>query len=99
MNDKFNMTIAVHFETPDESRIVFEALYPEIQQHSFDRSNVQLKLRSNKLIIQIRAQDLTAAKASTNSMLRWLSTVSTAVAIISKHTFNHSEKSSKNRGN
>ena len=97
MNDKYEMTIGVHFESPEESWIVYESLNPEIEGHSFDRSTVQMKRKSNKLIIKIQAQDVTTVKASTNSMLRWLSTVSSTVSIVSKHTFNATEKSNQNR--
>ena len=52
--------------------IIETALSPETKTPSSDRSETIVKVENNELIIQTRASDTTALRASLNSYLRWV---------------------------
>ena len=49
-----------------------EALSPEAETPSSDRSNTTVKVNHNQLIIQTSASDTTALRAALNSYLWWV---------------------------
>ena len=61
-----------------------DSLLPEIVDHDFDRSEVTIELDKSFLIVNIESQDVSAAKANINSILRWISLVSESVQLIPK---------------
>ncbi|MHA2223765.1 MAG: KEOPS complex subunit Pcc1 [Candidatus Hodarchaeales archaeon] len=80
--NKFDIQFSIHFDTEEESNIIFASLQPEIGKQRFDRSKVSLDLRSKKLIVNITAQDANAAKATVSSIIRWISASSEIITTI-----------------
>jgi len=52
--------------------VIETALGPEVETPSSDRSETIVKIEKNYLVIQTRASDTTALRASLNSYLRWV---------------------------
>ncbi|MFX0088208.1 MAG: KEOPS complex subunit Pcc1 [Candidatus Hodarchaeota archaeon] len=86
MNNKLIVHFSIHFDSEYESQIIFTSLLPEIQEHDFERSQVSIFLKKSKINVKIQAQDLNAAKATINSLLRWISTTSSVISTFSKQT-------------
>ena len=58
-----------------ESDVLFpvqKALRPETETPSSDRSNTDIKVEGNQLILFTDASDVSALRASLNSYLRWV---------------------------
>lgn len=53
-------------------KVIETALVPETDTPSSDRSETSVLLKDNQLVIQTRASDTTALRASLNSYLRWV---------------------------
>lgn len=88
MSSKLEFFFSIHYDSEDQARTIFTALLPEIQKQHFDRSKVNFKLKAQKIVINVTAKDINAAKATINSIFRWISTTTKAVMTLSKHTFN-----------
>ena len=58
------------------------ALIPESETPSSDRSETSITVEGNLLIIQTRASDTTALRASLNSYLRWVQGIQSIVESI-----------------
>jgi len=86
MNSKLDILFSIYFDSENESKIIFTSLMPEIQEHDFERSQVSISLKNSKIRIKIQAQDFNAAKATINSVLRWISTTSRVISTVSKQT-------------
>ncbi len=86
MNKTLTVHFSIHFDSENESQIIFTSLLPEIQKHDFERSQVSIFLKKSKISVKIQAQDLNAAKATINSVLRWISTTSSVISTFSKQT-------------
>ncbi|MCJ7731891.1 CTAG/PCC1 family protein [Candidatus Bathyarchaeota archaeon] len=61
---------------------VTTALIPESETPSSDRSETSITVEGNLLIIQTRASDTTALRASLNSYLRWVQGIQSIVESI-----------------
>ena len=73
------------FDSKDQPRIVYESLLPEIEEHDFERSQISIDVKNEtELCVKIIAQDINAAKANINSVLNWISTISTVIDNFSK---------------
>ena len=88
MSSKLEFFFSIQYDSEDQARTIFTALLPEIQKQHFDRSEANFKLKAQKIVINVTAQDINAAKATINSIFRWISTTTKAVMTLSKHTFN-----------
>ena len=58
------------------------ALIPEAETPSSDRSETSITVEGNHLVIQTRASDTTALRASLNSYLRWVQGIQSIVESI-----------------
>ncbi len=86
MKSNIEIHLSIQFDSEHEAQIVIASLQPEIQEHDFDRSKVSISQKKGKIIIYIAAQDLNAAKATINSVLRWISATNEVINIFSKQT-------------
>lgn len=86
MKTTLDMHLSIQFDSEHEAQIIIASLQPEIQEHDFDRSKVSISQNKGKIIIHIAAQDLNAAKATINSVLRWISTTTEVINTFSKQT-------------
>ena len=86
MENKIEIIISIQFDSEDELKIIFTSLKPEIQEHDFERSQVSFSLKNLTLTLNVKAQDMNAAKATINSVLGWISTTSGVLNSLSKQT-------------
>jgi len=86
MEPKIYVTITVGLDSKEESKLVHDSLFPEFMDHDFERSKVSIKLVRSKIIINIKSQDISAARANINSIMRWISLVSESIQLIPKTT-------------
>jgi tRNA threonylcarbamoyladenosine modification (KEOPS) complex Pcc1 subunit len=86
MENKIEIIISIQFDSEDELKIIFTSLKPEIQEHDFERSQVSFSLKNLILTLNIKAQDMNAAKATINSVLGWISTTTGVLNSLSKQT-------------
>ena len=62
--------------------VVETALVPEADTPSSDRSKTDVMIEDNYLVIQTKASDTTALRASLNSYLRWVDGIQNIVESI-----------------
>ena len=84
MEPKIGLIVTVNFDSKEESKLVHDSLVPEIMDHDFDRSKISIELVESQIVVNIKSQDVTAAKANINSILRWISLVSESAQLIPK---------------
>ncbi len=84
MKPKICLLLKVSFDSKEESKLVHDSLLPEIMDHDFDRSQVSIELNKSQIIVNIKSQDVAAARANINSILRWISLVSESTQLIPK---------------
>jgi KEOPS complex subunit Pcc1 len=87
MSSKLEVFVSIQYDSEDQARIIYASLLPEIQEQRFDRSKVSISLKAQKMVINVTAQDITAAKATISSLLRWISATTKVVMTSSKHPF------------
>lgn len=69
MQFRHSMKTEIFFESPDQAKIVLEAIKPDFR-NSFKRSKSSVARKKNVLEIGIEAHDLTALRASFNSIMK-----------------------------
>ena len=57
----------------EEARLLCSALLPETESVPSDRAETTVSAEGSVLLVQIRADDLTALRAAMNSFLSWIS--------------------------
>ena len=92
MVEDIKFQIEVKFETSEEANIIYESLLPEVDDHRFDRSQVSININSSTLIFNITSVDISAAKANTNTILRWISVVSESINFVTKKIVKGNDK-------
>ena len=70
MSWKYTFEITLHFEDEKKVKQVYEAITPEKMQMMKKRSETDVMLKKDMLSILIRAEDLTALRASFNVYLK-----------------------------
>ncbi len=83
MEGNLEFFFSILFTDENQAEIVYRSLSPEIRAHTFERSKIFLQLKPKKLIIKMAAKDLNAAKASINSLLKWISAIESLFTLIS----------------
>jgi tRNA threonylcarbamoyladenosine modification (KEOPS) complex Pcc1 subunit len=86
MESKISLIIVVNFDSKEASKLVHDSLIPEFMDHDFDRSQVSIELDGFQITINIKSQDISAARANINSIMRWVSLVTKSVQLIPKTT-------------
>ncbi|MFX0182971.1 MAG: KEOPS complex subunit Pcc1 [Candidatus Hodarchaeota archaeon] len=86
MDEKFEFVFSIHCDSTKNAQIIYLSLSPEVKDHRFERSKVSLKLKTKKIIFNVSAQDFNAAKASINSILRWISSISETLNLLSEES-------------
>ena len=74
-------TFLFSFNSLPEANLVYNALFPESQQH-ISKTSVQLKVQDNKLSLIIFSADVSALRAACNSYLRWIQTALSVNGIV-----------------
>lgn len=70
--EKIETEFIVEFDNSTDASIVYNSILPEIEAETNERSKSNLKLDSNKLVINILSQDIVSLRASINSYVRWI---------------------------
>ena len=86
MEPKITLIIVVNFNSEEVSKLVHDSLVPEFMDHDFDRSQVSIEQDEFQIKINIKSQDISAARANINSIMRWVSLVTKSVQLIPKTT-------------
>lgn len=86
MDKPYRVIFTVQYSLESQAYIVYQSLVPEIKENRFERSAVTIELKQNKLIVSIKARDPIAAKASMNSLFRWITVSNRTLLTISKET-------------
>lgn len=86
MDPNISLSITIKYDSINEAKLVHDSLIPEIMDHDFDRSKVSIELKELLLMVNIESQDISAAKANINSILRWISLISESTQLLSKRS-------------
>jgi KEOPS complex subunit Pcc1 len=73
--EKIESHVSLTFRDEHLARVIEESLQPEIKMDIGQRSTTTMERNKNSIYIQITAPDTTSMRASTNSLLRWISMV------------------------
>lgn len=80
---KIREQVEVKLPTQKAAKAIFSAINPEKRSLITERSRItQITLQKTKVMIEIEAEDLTALRASTDSKLRWLHTLSSCLSTL-----------------
>ena len=63
--------VSIEYDTKDVSQVVYSALKPEIGLE-FTKSRCHVNINGNEILMNIKAPDISAARAALNSYLRWI---------------------------
>lgn len=78
--------IEVELESAEIAKTLYLALKPETKSVQSERANTKLDLRDNLLLIDVKAEDLTALRAAINSFLAWLSGSRKAIKVVGENS-------------
>lgn len=79
-----NLGLEIITLSPEVAQIIHKAILPEINSFSSKRSIVNFKVKENILTIKIESNDVSAARASINGILRWIKMSSKLFEVFSK---------------
>ena len=68
---KFKNTININHKN---SKIIYTSILPELLDKKYLRSNINMKLNKNQIIVNIESKDLNALRASFNNIMRLIIT-------------------------
>ena len=63
------------------TKILEDALQPEIEKPSSDRSMAKVEIKNRDLVLHLKASDISAFRAAFNSYLRWVKAILDVVNI------------------
>jgi tRNA threonylcarbamoyladenosine modification (KEOPS) complex Pcc1 subunit len=66
-------SITIQMDSPEAAKVIYSALEPETHSAPSERATTCISVRNSELIIEVRANDLTAIRAAMNSFLAWAS--------------------------
>ena len=70
---KKKATFIFNFDSFQDAEIVAESLSPEVK-HKIPKTNVEIFLSKNSLLLKIESDDVGTLRAACNSYLRWVNT-------------------------
>ena len=70
---KKNASFRFFFQSSSEAALIAKSLSPEIQQ-KIPKTNVNITLSDETLILDIQSNDMSSLRAACNSYLRWIDT-------------------------
>ncbi|MBN1159948.1 MAG: CTAG/PCC1 family protein [Candidatus Diapherotrites archaeon] len=81
MSSIYSADISIACDNAEQARILYDSIAPEATRFKTERSSAKINLNKKDLEIKIEAKDLTALRASFNSIFRLLSTVDNVIDI------------------
>ena len=88
MKNRVRIETVIKLDSLEEAKLIYESLIPEVNDHHFERSQINLQLNDTSLVITVDSQDITAAKANISSVLRWITLVNELTEIFPKKIVN-----------
>ena len=67
---KAQAVVRLHFSSEKQLKVVLESIKPETETSTTSRSEVQMNAEENNLVLEFKATDTSALRASINSYLR-----------------------------
>lgn len=74
--NKISLRLELYFENEKKAENIFLALQPELGEKHEKRSTTAIKVKKNMLLIDIKASDRTAARASLHGFMKLIITAS-----------------------
>ncbi|MGQ4915760.1 MAG: KEOPS complex subunit Pcc1 [Candidatus Asgardarchaeia archaeon] len=69
------LTLEILFDNESDTQVVYDSIYIESKAKLTDRSITEISKEKNKIILIVKAKDITALRAAVNSYLRLLNLV------------------------
>ncbi len=69
---KGSAKLEIPLESNEAATILYNALLPETESIPSDRAESKVSIKNNTLIVEVKANDLTALRASLNSFSAWI---------------------------
>jgi KEOPS complex subunit Pcc1 len=63
-------------------RVILQALLPEVRAHVTPRSQVSLAEQDGAILLEVKARDTVALRASVNAYLRWIRAVMRVLRVL-----------------
>ena len=82
--NSIDMTLKFQLSDSETCTLLHDALVLESGYNPNDRAQVRLKTEGNYLILKIQAKDITSARASINSFLKWINLSLQVISITDK---------------
>jgi KEOPS complex subunit Pcc1 len=79
-----SVVLRLKFPSERRSRIIFEALMPEVRKTPSMRSRAFLEKEDVFLILKVEASDTVALRASVNAYLRWINSMVNVLRVLEK---------------
>ena len=70
--NSISITVEIQVSNSQTCNLLYEALVLESGYNPNDRSQANLTLDNNRLILEINAKDSVSARASINSFIKWI---------------------------
>lgn len=85
-NTQFNMKATIRIKLPSEQKLeaILKSLKPEVTETKGVRFQANLMKEQDILILNIRAKDTIALRASLNAYLRWINSILNVFQTIEK---------------
>lgn len=64
--------LEIPLKTKEMAKILYNALLPETESIPSDRATSKVSIMDSTLVVEVRATDLTALRASLNSYTAWI---------------------------
>lgn len=80
----FRLEVKIGGLKPDEARILYHAILPEIRDIPSKRASARLELFDDHVRLEISASDLVALRAALNSFLRFIDSVLQSLLVFSE---------------
>ena len=68
-------------DSEEQAKVLHDSIAPEAERFKTERSSAKIELNEKELKVKIEAKDLTALRASFNSIFRLLSTTENIMGI------------------
>ncbi len=67
------VTLSIHFDSPDEARVIAESLNPELLKN-IPHTHINMVINEKTLRLSIAARQTSTLRAACNSYIRWIQT-------------------------
>lgn len=79
--------MSIDMRTEENAAIFYDAFIPELATMPTRRSSLEINQQNNRIIFDLKAKDITAFRATVNSILQFANVVDGLVEYIDKNVF------------